>query len=551
MTEEELDKVRAKIRSMRGDNVVRIKKRLTPDATAEWGEVDASLLDDRRGELPAFPLAALSAPIAKFVERAAHAAGVTPCHVALPLLSISSALIGAARLVKPSRGWSEPMSFWGGIIGASGTGKTPGIAAIKSALAQIERDRKLKTDEMERKHESRSEAAKAAHKKWLKEVEDAVANGKPAPAMPPEAVKIASFVPPRLYAADATIERLAVLLQARPSGLLLIVDELAGLFANMGRYSNGSDREFWLEAWNGKPYSVDRMGRAPVMVDHLLVGIIGGMQPDKLTRAFSGDADGMYARFCFAWPPEPAYRPLSNESCEVEPDLVNALTRLSRLAESEEDVFAPRPISLDAGAVAAFEQFRQFLHAGKDVLDGREREWWAKGATQVLRLAGTLTFLNWAWSLGQSEPQTITAVSVNAAVILWRDYFHPHSKAALRQIGLTDQQADARRVLKWIRLKGLTEISREDIRREALRQKLNAEQTEAVLNSLTRLNWLQKRTIPHGSKAGRHAHRWLVNPCLATPTAEIAEIAEMGAGRAEMAISAIPAISAPSLEDWK
>ena len=223
---------------------------------------------------------------------------MTPCHVALPLLSISSALIGAARLVKPSRGWSEPMSFWGGIIGASGTGKTPGIAAIKSALAQIERDRKLKTDEMERKHESRSEAAKAAHKKWLKEVEEAVANEKPAPAMPPEAVKIAPFVPPRLYAADTTIERLAVLLQARPSGLLLIVDELAGLFANMGRYSNGSDREFWLEAWNGKPYSVDRMGRAPVDGGPFTCRHHRRNAAGQADARLQGDADGMYARFC-------------------------------------------------------------------------------------------------------------------------------------------------------------------------------------------------------------------------------------------------------------
>ena len=517
---------------------------LTP--ALEWGEVDASLLDDRRGELPEFPLAALPAPIAKFVERAAHSAGVTPCHVALPLLSISSALIGAARLITLPNGWSEPMALWGCIIGASGTGKTPGIGAIKGALAQIENNNQSKVDDLERKHESRSEAAKAAYKKWLKEVDEAVNNNSTPPLRPPEAVKVEHFVPPRLYVSDTTIERLAVLLQARPGGIAVLVDELAGLFANMGRYSKGSDKEFWLEAWNGDTHSVERMGRPTVRVKHLLVGIIGGMQPDKLTRAFEGDADGMYARFCFAWPPEPAYRPLSNDGCKIDPDLVNALTRLSRLGEREDDVFAPRPIRPDTGAVAAFEQFRQFRHAGKDDLDGREREWWAKGATQVLRLAGTLALLEWAWKLGQAEPQTITAASVNAAVILWRDYFHPHSRAALRQIGLTDQQADARRVLRWIKREGLTEVSVKDIRREALKQKLNAEQTEALLNSLTQLNWLQKRTITRGSKAGQYRHRWLVNPALLA--AQIAEIAETGG---QEAIPAISAISAPPLEDWK
>jgi hypothetical protein len=39
--------------------------------------------------------------------------------------------------------------------------------------------------------------------------------------------------------------------------MLFIGDELAGLFLNMSRYSNGSDREFWLEAWNGGCFTVE------------------------------------------------------------------------------------------------------------------------------------------------------------------------------------------------------------------------------------------------------------------------------------------------------
>jgi hypothetical protein len=76
--------------------------------------------------------------------------------------------------------------------------------------------------------------------------------------------------------------------------MALVSDELAALFLNMGRYSGGQDNEFWLEAWNGKDFVVDRMGRPPVVVKHLLIGIMGGFQPDKLSRSFNGDADGMY-----------------------------------------------------------------------------------------------------------------------------------------------------------------------------------------------------------------------------------------------------------------
>ena len=56
--------------------------------------------------------------------------------------------------------------------------------------------------------------------------------------MPREAIDPGEFIVPRLAVTDVTIERLAGLLQARPGGLAVICDELAGLFSNMARYSN-------------------------------------------------------------------------------------------------------------------------------------------------------------------------------------------------------------------------------------------------------------------------------------------------------------------------
>ena len=67
--------------------------------------------------------------------------------------------------------------------------------------------------------------------------------------------------------------------------------------------------------------------------DHLLIGVVGGLQPDKLAKSFEGPADGMYARLLFSWPSDPAYRPLNDEALEVDPDILNALKRLDDLAE--------------------------------------------------------------------------------------------------------------------------------------------------------------------------------------------------------------------------
>ena len=296
--------------------------------TGTWEEPDWALLDDRRGELPDFPVEALPASLRGWLLRAARGAAVTPGHVAVPLLGIASSLIGTARRVRACRSWSEPLTMWVAVVGFSGTGKTPGLDVTRRVLSLIERGRKQKIAELQREHETRAQKAKAEKKKWEKAVAEAVEANLPAPPKPAGATEPGPFVAPRLCLSDSTIERLAVLLEARPQGLAFVADELARLFLNMKRYSNGQDNEFWLEAWNGKNFVVERQGRPPVVLDYLLVGVTGGFQPDKLARAFEGDDDGMYARFCFAWPEEPAHMPLSNEVTEIEPEIQNALTRI-------------------------------------------------------------------------------------------------------------------------------------------------------------------------------------------------------------------------------
>ena len=417
--------------------------------------------------------------------------------------------------------------MWVAVIGFSGTGKTPGLDVTRRVLSLIERGRKQKIAELQREHETRAQKAKAARKKWEKAVAEAVEANLPAPPKPADATEPGPFVAPRLSLSDSTIERLAVLLEARTQGLAFVADELARLFLNMKRYSNGQDNEFWLEAWDAKHFVVERQGRPPVVLDYLLVGVIGGFQPDKLARAFEGDDDGMYARFFFAWPEEPAHRPLSNEVAEIEPEIQNALTRIVDLPTGEDFVFAPRTVDLSPEGLAAFETFRAFLAQAKAELDGREREWAAKGATHVLRLSATLAYLDWAM-LGGTEPQSIAEQYVEAAVQLWRDYFWPHSRAALRQIGLTEKHNNARRALCWIRANQKTEVSLLDIRREALGRRLDAEQTRTLLDGLVRAGWLKLLTTKTG---GRAIHRWRVNPLLfsGAPTPERSERSERGA----------------------
>jgi hypothetical protein len=126
--------------------------------------------------------------------------------------------------------------------------------------------------------------------------------------------------------------------------------------------------------------------------------------------------------------------------------------------------------------------------------------------------------------VGGPEPERIDAQYVEAAIRLVRDYFWPHSRAALRQIGLNERNANARRLLRWICANNKKEISVKDARRDALSQSLDADQTRELLDSLVNAGWLRKTST---QTDGRAKHRWEVNGTLFTSSnAESAEGAE-------------------------
>jgi Protein of unknown function (DUF3987) len=271
----------------------------------------------------------------------------------------------------------------------------------------------------------------------------------------------------------------------------------------------------------------ERMGRM-LSVDHLLISVVGGMQPDKLVASFKGDHDGKYARVLFAWPDEPGWHGLNNEATEIDADISNIISRILTLAEfTQEGRLVPHSIGLNAEAAGEFAQFAQFAQQERNAFEGREREWFAKATAHVLRLANTLTHVEWALTTDTVKPVVVSKTTMQAAIRLVRDYFWPHARACLRLIGLTEKHTNARRVLLWIRAKGKTEVSREEIRRDALSQRLDASEATALLAALSKSGWLREEVAAPGPQGGKPAHRWLVNPkLLKDPVAQTALTAE-------------------------
>ena len=137
------------------------------------------------------------------------------------------------------------------------------------------------------------------------------------------------------------------------------------------------------------------------------------------------------------------------------------------------------------------------------------------GAGTAARLAGVLALLTWSGAGGSAVPGPIGRESVEAAVGLWEGYFRPHAKALFDRAVPTGLEQRVRRTARWLKHGRQTEVSREDIRRDALAQSVTAVETDVVLYRLEEVGIL--RLIDSGSspRGGPRARRWQVNPALA------------------------------------
>lgn len=76
---------------------------------------------------------------------------------------------------------------------------------------------------------------------------------------------------------------------------------MAGWIGSLEKYTSGrgsaADRAFFLQAFNGGPYGVDRISRGTVAVDNLGLTIAGGIQPDRLHQLGDLTSDGLWQRF--------------------------------------------------------------------------------------------------------------------------------------------------------------------------------------------------------------------------------------------------------------
>ncbi|NOD29568.1 DUF3987 domain-containing protein [Ruegeria atlantica] len=482
----------------------------------DWPEPASRFLRDERAAAPRLPLVEVFGPKwAQWISVAAEAKSSPPDYIVAALLAVAGSLIGNTRWVSPWAGWSEPPILWTMAIGLPSSGKSPGLDAVLTPLRKAERElRKNAEGELAQWREA-AEIAKIAESTWKEATKAAIKDGSAPPERPDAANPGQEPFLPRLCVADGTVERLAVILEKQARGTLAARDELAGWLQGMTRYSGGgSDRPFWLEAYGGRAYTVERMGRDPVYIDRLSIGVVGGIQPDKLNGLLiNSDDDGLLARFTPIWPdPAPIQRP---QSIPDDAFIDRAISRLLslRMVTDEFDVTRPWLITFTEGARDRLDTLRSYVRDLEAGADGLLLSYIGKLPGMTIRLALVLSYLDWATGV-EDEAHQVSTEDFDRAALFVTSFALPMAQRAYASASLSKTERAARRLVAVIREQGWERFTSREVLRLDRSGLATVSELNPVLKILEEGDILRLVEQPSGAAGVRRSRLYIVNPVI-------------------------------------
>lgn len=314
----------------------------------------------------------------------------------MAMMSAISSALGNAIRINVHGNWVSNASMYCIFVGRPGLGKTPPLTAAFKPLYD-------KDEELYQQFKAEYAQYKAAK-----------GNGEDGARKPVLMRHILNdFTPEALFAAHSD----------NPRGIVILVDEILGMFKSANRYVQGALVEQLLSAWSGAPIIIARKtDPEPLRIAHPFINIIGTTQ----TKAFcqlidKGYADnGLLDRFIFVYPkyggavkmsktPTGTHSPLATRQLSLWTDTINNVLQISdagtilNFGDDADDLF-----------IEWWNTIADSLNAIKDDADVPTRE--TKRNCMVARLA--LLFQVAKWACGEGHIEFVDKKSVEAAIRL-------------------------------------------------------------------------------------------------------------------------------------
>lgn len=420
---------------------------------------------------PSLPTGLLPKVIEEYAVSQAEIMGVDAGGIAAAALAVCAAAIPDTITLRVKRhdDWEEAPRLWVALIGNPSAKKSPIISAATRPLRAID-------DDMVRSYLDEKRAYDALDKAGKSE--------KPTPKQM------------RARIEDVTVEAAQEILRDSRNGVLLIRDELSGWFGSMEKYGSGkgaaADRSFWLQAFNGGSYSVNRVGRGVVAIDNLSVSMLGGIQPEPIRRIAADAADDGLLQRLF-----PICLGSSSVGLDVPPAAAvgqysGLVRRLNGLQRPVQGGLAETSLKFDSAAQDLRHELSERHHemqASWEILN-------KKLAAHIGKYDGLFARLCVVFHCIEStSPRPAPVIPFDAArrvADFLHEFLFPHALAFYQNVlGLSDRHDAVLATAGWILTHRPEKITVRDVRRgDRTMRDLDDDQAAEVLRKLDAMSWL-------------------------------------------------------------
>lgn len=304
--------------------------------------------------------------------------GVTPMALVWTWFPAMGSVLQQGNKVWLGGDHFAPPIVWNGIVGRVGGGKTPGQAAALRPLSLLDAESMAA-------YQAAVASFEQDYKDWRRAGKDPDRDPGDEPEMPAD---------PRQYIVrDFTMESLAEIQVNQPeNGVLIAVDELAGLFLGLNQYKGGkgNDRQKLLSIYGGEAIDIKRKGQKRIYCPSSSVSVTGTIQPSVIAKLMGdcADEDGLWSRFNFLISDgERPHTPTKKRPPNYDDWLKGIYRRASE--------FAPKQYDLDD---AAFDLYTQYWDKLTDRIEDADRDvhagLYSKARDKVGRVALILHLFN-------------------------------------------------------------------------------------------------------------------------------------------------------------
>ncbi|RVK93823.1 DUF3987 domain-containing protein [Sinorhizobium meliloti] len=420
---------------------------------------------------PSLPTGLLPKVIEEYAVSQAEIMGVDAGGIAAAALAVCAAAIPDTITLRVKRhdDWEEAPRLWVALIGNPSAKKSPIISAATRPLRAID-------DDMVRSYLDEKRAYDALDKAGKSE--------KPTPKQM------------RARIEDVTVEAAQEILRDSRNGVLLIRDELSGWFGSMEKYGSGkgaaADRSFWLQAFNGGSYSVNRVGRGVVAIDNLSVSMLGGIQPEPIRRIAADAADDGLLQRLF-----PICLGSSSVGLDVPPAAAvgqysGLVRRLNGLQRPVQGGLAETSLKFDSAAQDLRHELSERHHEMQTSWEILNK----KLAAHIGKYDGLFARLCVVFHCIEStSPRPASVIPFDTArrvADFLHEFLFPHALAFYQNVlGLSDRHDAVLATAGWILTHKPEKITVRDVRRgDRTMRDLDDDQAAEVLRKLDAMSWL-------------------------------------------------------------